>query len=228
MYYIPMRLRILIAIAVLLIPLVVWRILSTQDAAPPMSPEEIVIREDRLSGNIEGLAEKVKTYRPRYAKKAVRNMGPAGAKSLPFLKKILLKDNRSEIRQLAAQTMAQAIQVAAQKTKPLDKRMTDALVTALSSDEVPEVQASAASALGQVYDYSNMASLLKAMDSKHLAVRRRAFEAVTRIFGRRYEFNPNSASDKRQIVIQAITADWEIHKKYIGKYHDNRRKSPKP
>lgn len=227
MYYIPMRIRILIVVAVLLTPLAVWRIVSSRNSAPDRSPEEIAIRKDRIAGNVEGLAKKVKTFPPKYARKAVRAFGPGGAKSLPLLKKVLLEDKRSEIRQQAAQTMAQAVQVAARKDKPLARQMTSALVTALSRDKTPEVRASAAAALGQVYDYNNMASLLKAMDDKDLTVRRRAFEAVTRIFGRRYIFNPNSAPDKRQIVIRAINADWEIHKKPVGNYHDRNRKSLK-
>jgi len=223
-----MRLRILIATAVLLTPLVVWRVVATRDAPPPMTPEEIAIRKDRISGNVEGLAKKVENLPPKFAKKAVRAMASGGTKSLPFLKKILRKNKRPEIRQQAAQTMAQTLQKTARKAKPLDKKMTDALVEAVLSDKAPEVRASAASALGQVYDYSNMASLLKAMDDESLAVRRRAFEAVSRIYGRRYEFNPNSASSKRQIVIQAIAADWEAHKKHVGEYHDRRRKPTEP
>ena len=227
MNYIPMRLRVLIAIAVLLTPLVIWRIVSTGDAAPDMSPEEIAIREDRLNGNVEGLVEKVKTYPPKFAKKAVRNLGPGGARSLPFLNKIMLEDKRPEIRQHAAQAAAQAIQVATPKDEPLDERMTDALVTVLSSDKSPEVRAKVASVLGQLYDYNNMASLLKAMDDEHLAVRRKAFEAVTRIFARRYKFKPDGASDKRKAVIQLIAEDWKVYKTHVGEYHDRHRKSSK-
>ena len=228
MYYIPMRLRVLIAITVLLTPLVIWRIVSTRNAAPSMSPAEIAIRKDRLNGNVEGLVKKIKTSPPKLARRATRALGSVGLKSLPSLNKILLEDKRPEVRQQAAQAVAQSVRASAQTTDPFAKEMTAALVTAISSDKAPEVRASAASALGQLYDYRNMKSLLKAMDDENLDVRRRAFEAVTRIFGRRYEFNPNSTSDKRQIVIKAITEDWEVHKELVGEYHDNLRKSPKP
>jgi len=228
LYYMPMRLRVMIVLAVLLTPLAIWRIVSTRDPAPSMSPPEIAIRKDRINGNVEGLVEKVKASPPKLARRATRALGAVGAKSLPALKRILLEDKRPEVRQQAAQAVAQSVQAAAQRAKPLDSHMTEALVTAISSDDASEVRASAASALGQVYDHSNMGSLLKAMDDEDLAVRRRAFEAVTRIFGRRYIFDPDSASAERRIVIQVITTDWEALKKHIGEYHDHRRKSPKP
>ena len=193
-----------------------------------MSREEIAIREDRLSGNVEGLVEKVKAYPPKLARRATRALGAVGAKSLPALKKILLEDKRPEVRQQAAQAMAQSVHAATQTIKPIDKKMTTALVTAVSSDEIPEVRASAASALGQLYDHSNMKSLLKAMDDDDLTVRRKAYEAVSRIFGRRYEFNPNSPSPERQAVIKGIAKDWQSFKNHVGKYHDDNRKSPKP
>jgi len=223
-----MRLRVLIALAVLLTPLAIWRIACTRDSAPNMSPAEIAIRKDRINGNVEGLVEKVKASPPKLARRATRALGAVGAKSLPYLKKILLEDERPAVRQQATQAVVLSVQAAAQRAKPLDSHMTDALVTAISSDNASEVRASAASALGQLYDHRNMGALLKAMDDEDPAVRRRAFEAVTRIFGRRYIFDPNSTSDKRQIVIRLIATDWEVHKKHVGEYHDRRRKSPKP
>jgi len=223
-----MRLRILIVIVVLLTPLVIWRVVSTRDAAPSMSPAETAIREDRINGNVEGLVEKVKTSPPKLARRATRALGAVGAKSLPALKKILSEDKRPEVRQQAAHAMAQSIKAAAQPAKPLDMQTTAALVTAVSSDKAPEVRASAASVLGHLYDYNNMDSLLKAMDDEDLNVRRKAYEAVSRIFGRRYEFNTNSPSAERKVVIQAIAKDWEVHKKHVGEYHDKHRKSPKP
>ncbi|MCP4376455.1 MAG: HEAT repeat domain-containing protein [bacterium] len=227
MPYIPMRLRILIAITVLLVPLVAWSIISRPSDAPDMSPEEIAIGEDRINGNVDGLAEKASTYKPKFAKKAIRAMGHGGRKSIPTLKKILQDDKRPELKQQAAMAMAKAIMVAAEEDKPLDSQMTAPLVTALN-DKTPEVRASAADALGQVYDYSNMPSLLKAMDDEDLLVRRKAYNAVTRIFGRKYIFDVNSPSPKRKIIIKTIATDWNVHKQHVGKYHDHHRKTPKP
>jgi HEAT repeat protein len=227
MPYIPMRLRILIAITVLLVPLVAWSIVSSPSGAPGRSPEELAIDEDRINGNVDGLAEKARTYKPEFAKKAVRAMGHGGRKSIPTLRTILQDDKRPELRQQAAMAMAKAIMVAAEKDKPLDSSMTAPLVIALN-DETPEVRASAADALGQVYDYSNMSSLLKAMDDEHLIVRRKAYNAVTRIFGRKYIFDANSPSPKRKIIIKTIATDWNVHKGMVGKYHDHHHKIPKP
>jgi hypothetical protein len=227
MPYTPMRLRVGIAITVLLIPLVVWRIVSQQNTAPDMSPEEIAIGEDRINGNVDGLAEKARTYKPKFAKKAVRAMGWGGKKAMPVLRKILLNKKRPELRPQAAMAMANVIVAVAEKDKPLDNRITAPLVTALN-DEDPELRASAADALGQVYDYNNMPSLLRSMDDEHLIVRRKAYDAVSRIFGRKYVFNVNSPSPERKIIIKAIAADWKVHEKHVGKYHDHHRKTPKP
>ncbi|MCP4379714.1 MAG: HEAT repeat domain-containing protein [bacterium] len=224
----PMRLRIPIAITVLLAPLIAWSIISSPSGTFGMSSEEQAIDEDQINGNIDGLAEKARTYKPELAKKAVRAMGHGGKKSIPALKTILQDNKRPELRQQAAMAMAKAVMVAAEEDKPLDSQMTAPLVIALMNDKTPEVRASAADALGQVYDYSNMSSLLKAMDDEDLTVRRKAYNAVSRIFGREYIFDPNSPSPKRKIIIKAIATDWKVYEKHIGKYHDHHHKIQKP
>jgi hypothetical protein len=61
------------------------------------------------------------------------------------------------------------------------------------------------------------------MDDEDLNVRRRAYQAVTRIFGRKYIFNPTSSSAKRQVIIQLIEKDWQVHKSHVGDYRDTHR-----
>jgi HEAT repeat protein len=225
--YIPMRLRILIGIAVVLTPLVIWRIVSSGGTTPSLSPEAQAIREDQISGNVEGLTEKVKTYSPQNAGRAVTILGHMGPKSQPILKAILRDDKRPEIRQLAADALAVSIQASAPAKKPLAKQTTAALVTAVATDKSPEVRAAAASALGHVYDHANMDTLLKAMDDDNMDVRRKAYQAVCRIFGREYIFNLNATSKERQVVIRGIAKDWKTFKKRVGDYRDLHRKPTK-
>jgi HEAT repeat protein len=222
-----MRLRILIGIAVVLTPLVIWRILSSGEAGPALSSGEIAIREDRINGNVEALVEKVKTSPSKLARRATHALGSVGAKSLPALKIILLEDKRPEIREQAAQALAESVHAAVPNAKPITRQMTAALVSAIENDKTPEVRASAVSALGRLYDYNNMASLLKAMDDEDRRVRVRAHQAVTRIFGRRYEFNPDAPTDKRQDVIKIIEQHWQGMKDSVGEYHDANRKPEK-
>lgn len=224
---IPMRLRILIGIAVVLTPLVIWRVVSSGGPADPTTPDEVAIENDRKSGNVDGLVEKVKTLSPKLARKATRALGAVGAKSAPALQKILIEDKRPEVRQQAAHSMALAIKASVETNKPIPKKLTTALVAAASKDESPEVRASAIKAMGQVYDYDNMTLLLNKMDDDDLNVRRKAHDAVSRIFGRRYEFNANGTPKERRAVIAVIDQDWRAFKKQIGDYHDVNRNKPK-
>jgi HEAT repeat protein len=220
---IPMRLRILIGLCVVLTPLVIWRIVSSGDPAPTIGPEVAAIQKDLDDGNIDGLVKKVKTYSPKHARRATRALGYAGRKSLPALKRILLEDKRPEIRQQAALAMVNPVKASVPANKTITKQMTAALVTAIATDKAPEVRAAAASVLGRVYDYENMDSLLKAMDDENLNVRRRAYQAVTRIFGRKYLFNPTRSSAKRQVIIQEIDTAWQVYKSHVGDYRDTHR-----
>jgi HEAT repeat protein len=220
---IPMRLRILIGLCVVLTPLVIWRIVLSGDPAPTIEPEVAAIQKDLDDGNIEGLVKKVKTYSPKHARRAVLALGHIGRKSLPALTRILLDDKRAGVRQQAALAMAKPIQASVPANKAITKQMTAALVAALATDEAPEVRAAAISVLGRVYDYENMDSLLKAMDDEDLNVRRRAYQAVTRIFGRKYLFNPTKSSAKRKVIIQEIDKAWQVYKSHVGDYRDTHR-----
>lgn len=225
---IPMRLRILIGVAIVMIPLAIWRIASYRSgSAASRTVRQAAIREDMINENVQGLVEKVTTYETVDAMRATSVLGKIGIKSLPRLKVILREDKRPEVREQAAYAIADVVQSVASVEKPITKQMTADLVDTMENEEVPAVRAAAASALGRIYDYNNMASLLKAMDDKDLGVRVSAHAAVSKIFGRKYKFEPKDPSAQRQIVIKGIAKDWEVYKNRVGTYHDVNRKPSK-
>lgn len=221
---IPMRLRILIGIAVVMVPIAVWRIISFQSDSAGLTAEQAAIREDRINGNVQGLAEKVKTYKRDDARRATSALGRIGRKSMPPLRAILREDKRPAVREQAAYAIADVVRSTAPAGKPIAKEMTADLVATIENEEVPTVRAAAASALGRLRDHSNMAALLKAMDDEDYGVRVSAHAAVSRIFGRKYVFDARLPSAKRQIVIKGIAKDWEVYKSRVGNYHDANRK----
>jgi hypothetical protein len=224
-----MRLRILIGAAIVLIPLSIWRVVSYRsDPAPNMTSEQAAIHEDRINGNVEGLVEKVKTYKTGNARRATIVLGTLGPAALPKLKTILREDTRPAVQEQAVYAIAEVVRSEVSVDKPLTKKMTVDLVEAMADEKIPPtVRAAAASSLGRIYDYNNMDSLLKAMDDKDLGVRISAHEAVSKIFGRKYKFDARVASAQRQIVIKEIAQAWETYKNRVGTYHDGNRKPAK-
>jgi len=225
---IPMRLRILIGVAVVIIPFCIWSIVSYRSDAPRnLTDEQAAIREDRDNGNVKGLAEKVTTYKTRNARRATIVLGTLGPAALPQLRTILREDKRPAVKEQAVYAIAEVVQSEVSVDKPITKQMTADLVEAMANEEVPTVRAAAASALARIYDYNSMASLLKAMDDKDLGVRVSAHEAVSKIFGRKYKFDAKKPSAQRQIVIKEIAQAWETYKNKVGTYHDANRKPAK-
>ncbi len=229
MNYISMRLRILIALGVVLTPLAIWRMFfSSNVPAPVLSPEEAAIRKDQADGNVTGLVEKVETYSPKYAEKAVEGLGGLGPEALPLLDKVFKEDKRPKIRERVVGAMLKPILKAVKKGKPIPPKMTETLVTALANDESAAVRGGAAAALGRVYDYNSVPFLLESMDDPDASVRRKAHHAVSRIMGRRYVFDPTGPPAVRRATIKAIESDWGPMKNKVGDYHDSHRHPEKP
>jgi len=210
----PARLCILVALAVLLGIIVIWQFTGSE--------AESEIQRHERDGNVEALVEIVQTSEPEQACKAIRAMGNIGPKSLRPLRKILLEDTRPETRVEAAVAMGQIIE------EVPDRKQTAALTTAVVEDKSPEVRAAAASSLGKTYACDDMETLLKAMDDADPDVRRRAHYAVSRIFGRTYDFDPNWPRERRLAVIKLISEAWPKHKAVVARYHKQKKKPPKP
>jgi hypothetical protein len=211
-----MHLRIMIGVAAILAIWVVWSFALASD----LSPELEAIRQDGINGNIEGLAEKAETYPPKLAKTAIRTMAPQGAKALPTLGSILLKNEKVELRAEAALTIAKAIKKATPAQRPLAKEMTKVLITALKEEKEAQVKVAIATAIGNLRDYNNMESVLDLMGDDDPDVRRRAHVAATKIFGRKYEFNPKGTPAERKAAISGIRQAWAESRGHVGPYHD--------
>jgi len=206
----------MIGVAAVLTIWVVWSFVFASD----LSSEQAAIRRDARNGNIEGLAKKAETYPPKLAEEAIGSMAPQGAKALPALGTILLKNKNPELRAKAALTIAKAILKATPAKQPLAKEMTKILVTALKEEKESQVKADIATAIGNLRDYNNMESVLDLMGDDDPDVRRKAYVAATKIFGRKYEFNPKGQPAERKAALSNIRQAWGESQTHVGTYHD--------
>lgn len=221
---ISVRLTILIVATAMLTSLATWRLfLNPPPSQPNLSDAEAAIREDRLSGNIQGLLEKAYTLPPKDAEKAILAIGRTKGDSIGALRKILVADKKPRMKQRALQATAMVIRQAAKESKKLDPKMTAVLTNTLANDESAEVRGAAARTIGELYDYTNVPSLLKAMNDESIDVRRKAHRAVSRIWGRTYEFDLTAPANERQTLIDTIADDWKVHQAQVGKFLDDNR-----
>ena len=212
---VPVRLRILIAIAVVLSVVVGWRLVSGGGDRRNLGPDEARIDKLRRAGDVEALAAEIAGADEEAACRAVKAMASVGAKAVGHIERAM-QDPRPKIRQKA--TLAYVRAAEPKQAAPLAKAARD--------DESPGVRAAAVTGIGRLCAYEEMETLLAAMDDPNLMVRRRAADAVAHIIGRRYRYNANDSSDKRRASIAVIRDVWAKDKKMIGRYHDHKSKKP--
>jgi HEAT repeat protein len=210
-----MKLKLLVAIAAILGVLVIWQL--THRGAPPISSIDARMEELRQAGDVEALAAEAKSPDLPTARRAVQTLGYAGPKAVKHIR-LALQDPRPEIRQHAARAYA----------RTADPKNAAPLAQTARSDKSSTVRAAAITALGRARVYSEMETLLDAMNDENILVRRRAADAVVPIIGRRYPYDPNASSAQRLKSIAVIRKFWTRVKGEVAEYYDNRRKSQKP
>lgn len=76
--------------------------------------------------------------------------------------------------------------------------------------DVPEVQAVAASGLAGVRDVDSLPKLIDLMESPSSLVRHRAFQAVSRIIGMTFQFDPSGPDEARAKLVAAYRAQYDL------------------
>ncbi|MCP4379798.1 MAG: HEAT repeat domain-containing protein [bacterium] len=204
------KFKLLIAVTIALGATGLW--LLTRDSSLPSDSVDARMENMRRADNVEGLAAEAKSQDIRTARRAVETMGHVGQKATKQIR-IALTDHRPEIRQRAAIAYAKAI--GPEASAPLAE--------VARNDKNPQVRATALIALGRARAYTEMETLLDAMNDEDLTVRRRAADAVTSILGRRYQFDPNASPAQRTKSINAIRKFWASAKGAVGTYYDKSR-----
>ena len=212
---VPVRFRILIAIAAVLAVVVGWRLVSGGGDRPNLEPDEARIDKLRREGDVEALAAEISGPNEGAARRAVAAMGTIGARAVTHIERAM-QDPRPKVRQKAALAYTRAAE--SKQAAPLAKAARD--------DESPGVRAAAVTGIGRLCAYEEMETLLAAMDDPDLMVRRRAADAVAHIIGRRYRYNATDSSEKRRPAIAVIRGMWAKDKKMIARYHDYKSKKP--
>jgi len=164
----------------------------------------------RGRGDAAGLAREVERPEAQVSCQAVRALGRIGAPALPQVE-MALKDSRREVRAEAALAYARAAGGTAAPP----------LATLARSDPVPDVRATAVTALGHMRALDEMEALLAAVEDPELVVRERAAEAVARIMGRRYDFSGSPEECRRTIA--EVRDRWGRENQVLREYYARQR-----
>ena len=207
-----LRVRVLIGVALVLAAVLGWRLLSGGEGLS--DPDANVVRIERLKrkGDVAALAREASGSNVKVARLAVEALGHLGTKATPHIESAM-QDSRPEIREKAALALGRAAGV--EHSAPLAK--------AAGSDPSARVRASAVTALGRMHAYTEMQTLLAALEDEDVDVRRRANAAIRRVLGVSFGFRANDPPEKRRRAIATIRRQWPQLKRYADSYYKSRR-----
>ncbi len=208
------RLRVLIATASVLGAVLIWRLIWA--GGPEIDSIDARMEKLRRAGDVEALAALARSEDILAARRATETLGYLGLKAVEHITP-LLADPRAEIRQRAATAYARAA----------DPSAAPALAKLARTDDNAMVRAAAVTALGQAQVHGEMDTLLSAMDDDAPIVCARAAEAVTLMLGRRWPYDPDWESPKRQKTIAEIRRFWTVYKDVVARYCDKARRQRK-
>lgn len=207
-----LRLKIMLGAAALLAAAAVWRWVTYEGSVDPgMGADEAHILELERDGDLKGLNEVVTgSSKVKVVRMALAAMGRIGGDKAAEYLAAAMTASRPEVRAAAA---ANYPRVRMQSTAAPLARLA-------REDEVASVRATAVEAIGRMYAYDEMDTLLGAMaDDKELSVRRNAQDAVVRIFHRHHTYTATAERPTRRAQVAYIRAEWIKDKHAIKTFH---------
>ena len=206
-----MRPAILIGIALVLGVVVAWRFTTGGDS---VDADETTARIDKLerAGDVRELAREVAKADVRVARRAVLALGRVGREAVREIEQAL-KDTRPKVREAASVALGRAG----------DEDEAPALAAVATGDESSSVRASAVQALGRMRAYTEMETLLQALNDEDIAVRRRANTAIVKVVGAGVGFQASDPPAKRAQAIRELRAMWMKMKAKTEEFYKARR-----
>ena len=191
------RLLILIVATVVLALVVVWQ--WSVGGAEDGGDGEAFRRIEKFANNGDegALAREAAVEDVKVACRAVRAMGRVGRKALGGIR-VAMKDKRPAVRQAAVIAVSQAG----------GETDTPTVSEVVLTDESPAVRAAAVLSLGRMRAYTQMETLLGALDDKDENVRRRANAAIVKIVGASVGFKASASPEKRRQDIASLRSMW--------------------
>jgi len=205
----PLRLVVLIAVAVVLAGLVIWQLAfpGEDDASAEPDAAAARIEELRRERNVAGLAKEVSASDARTARRAVAALGRIGSEAVQQVKQAM-RDPRPRVREQAASSFAEVAQ--REDAAPLARLAVE--------DKSPNVRAAAVSGLNRMCAYDQMESLLAAMMDGDIIVRRRAYRAAKRFACVQVAYRADDPPSKRRAAVQQLRAEWLKHRDRARRY----------
>ena len=209
-----LRLRVLIGIAVVCALVTAWRYLFyTGDVDPDIGAAKSRVLKLERDGDVDALAEVVAGKNVPVACFALAALGRLGTDAAVDHIVTATNDNRPKVRGAAASSYANAR--AKRDAAPLSRLARD--------DEDAGVRATAVAAIGRMYAYDEMETLLSVMaNDASVTTCRNAAEAAAAIIGRRYQYTPEGDRGTRARQVAIITDMWKREKGTVGRYHEHK------
>ena len=145
--------------------------------------------------------------------RSVRTMGRLGSIAIKGIR-VAMIDERPAVREAAMIAVSKA---GTEKDTPV-------IATAAIDDKSPEVRAAAVLSLGRMGAYTEIETLLRAMNDENEIVRRRAEYAITEIIGAGVDFNPAAAEPERVRAIAELRTMWLSMKSKTEEFYQNRKR----
>jgi HEAT repeat protein len=207
MRQVPLRLVILIGVAVVLGGIAIGRFVLPQRVDPPRGPDPAAerIEKHRREKNVKALAKEIGSKKESTARRAVAALGRIGTEAMGHIKEAMA-DPRPRVRERAAQAFADAGRH--DEAAPLAKMVRE--------DRSANVRAAAVSGLEHMFAFDQMDTIIAAMDDQDVAVRRRASAAARRFSGVVVGYKAEDPPDKRRAAIATLREVWEREK--AGRY----------
>lgn len=191
---------------------------GSSDNDEPKDPDAVRMEEIRRIRDLATLAKEAAGPKVEVARTAVEAMSHIGPVAAPEIRKVM-RDSRPEVREAAVVALGR---VSAHVPPPADMA---ALAEASREDEAEKVRAGAVTALGGMYAFEELETLLSRMlDDESVDVRRRAAAAVIRIIGEDVGFKADGSLPERRQAIERIRAVWREHGQRIRTYYTALRK----
>ncbi|MDP6045231.1 MAG: HEAT repeat domain-containing protein [Phycisphaerae bacterium] len=125
-----------------------------------------------------------------------------------------MKDPRPAVRQAATIAISHAG----------NEKDTPVVSAVLIEDKSPSVRAAAALTLGRMRAYTEMETLLKALEDDNMDVRRRANAAIVKILGASGGFNASDSPARRQSSIAILRGMWSQMRVKTETFYKARKK----
>ena len=188
------RLKILTVVALLLAGGAAWRwLLCGDQTISHLDPETARIERLRRKGDVVALAREMSNGDVKAAGLAADAMGRLGAAAVPHLREAM-RNPRPEVRGRAALALARAS----------GRDEAALLAETATQDKSASVRAMAATALGDAYAYTELDTLMQALEDPDESVRRRAAQAIVRVTGVDFIFRAEAPPEQRRKIIEII------------------------